>query len=65
MSSYYVDRAKKGKAVEEGKKKPHVHHQQNGFTAKGQAQEKFDVYPPSHANAWAAKMYKQHRGGWR
>ena len=32
---------------------------------KGQAKEKFDVYPSAYANAWAAKKYKAAGGGWR
>lgn len=32
--------------------------------AVSQAREKFDVYPSAYANAWAAKWYKAHGGGW-
>jgi len=33
--------------------------------AKALARSKFDVYPSAYANAWAAKWYKKHGGGWR
>jgi hypothetical protein len=33
--------------------------------AKAAARSKFDVYPSAYANAWAAKWYKSHGGGWR
>ena len=65
MSSYYVDRVKKGKAVEEGKKKPTPTDPSKWAYYKGQAKKKFDVYPSAYANAWAAKMYKKAGGGWR
>jgi hypothetical protein len=32
--------------------------------AKALARKKFDVYPSAYANAWAAKWYKKHGGGW-
>jgi hypothetical protein len=32
---------------------------------KGQAKQKFDVYPSAYANGWAAKMYKDAGGGWK
>jgi hypothetical protein len=33
--------------------------------AKALARKKFDVYPSAYANAWAAKWYKKHGGGWK
>ena len=33
--------------------------------AKALARSKFDVYPSAYANAWAAKWYKKHGGGWK
>lgn len=32
--------------------------------AKSLARKKFKVYPSAYANAWAAKWYKKHGGGW-
>ena len=32
--------------------------------AKALARKKFKVYPSAYANAWAAKWYKKHGGGW-
>ena len=32
---------------------------------KGQAKQKFDVYPSAYANGWASKMYKDAGGGWK
>lgn len=33
--------------------------------AKNQAKRRFTVYPSAYANAWAARWYKEHGGGWR
>lgn len=33
--------------------------------AKSLAKSKFKVYPSAYANAWAARWYKKHGGGWR
>ena len=37
----------------------------NSPEGKAAAKKKFDVYPSAYANAWAAKWYKSHGGGWR
>lgn len=33
--------------------------------AKNQAKRRFTVYPSAYANAWAARWYKEHGGGWK
>ena len=47
------------------KKKPKPTNPQLWGRAKSAAKSKFDVYPSAYANAWAAKWYKAHGGGWR
>lgn len=51
--------------VSEAEKKPKPTNPQLWGRAKAAAKSKFDVYPSAYANAWAAKWYKQHGGGWR
>lgn len=53
------------KSVNEAEKKPKPTNPQLWGRAKAAAKSKFDVYPSAYANAWAAKWYKQHGGGWR
>ena len=33
--------------------------------AKAEAKKRFDVWPSAYSNAWSAKWYKQHGGGWK
>ena len=47
------------------KKKPVPTNKPLWGRAKAAARAKFDVYPSAYANAWAAKWYKSHGGGWR
>jgi hypothetical protein len=47
------------------KKKPVPTNKPLWGRAKAAARSKFDVYPSAYANAWAAKWYKSHGGGWR
>ena len=47
------------------KKKPVPTNKPLWDRAKAAARSKFDVYPSAYANAWAAKWYKSHGGGWR
>lgn len=49
----------------ESEKKPKPTNPQLWGRAKSAAKKKFDVYPSAYANAWAAKWYKSHGGGWR
>jgi hypothetical protein len=49
----------------EAKKKPRPTNKELWGRAKSAARSKFDVYPSAYANAWAAKWYKSHGGGWR
>jgi len=55
----------------EGDTRPMLNESKNNPTnkklwsrAKALARKKFDVYPSAYANAWAAKWYKKHGGGW-
>lgn len=48
-----------------GKKKPKPTNPSLWARAKSAARSKFDVYPSAYANAFAAKWYKKHGGGWR
>jgi hypothetical protein len=54
-----------GVQTEAAKKKPQPTNPELWGRAKSAARSKFDVYPSAYANAWAAKWYKQHGGGWR
>ena len=47
------------------KRKPKPTNPSLWSSAKAAARSKFDVYPSAYANAWAAKWYKKHGGGWR
>jgi hypothetical protein len=52
-------------AITEKKKKPKPTNPALWGRAKSAARSKFEVYPSAYANAWAAKWYKKHGGGWR
>ena len=51
--------------ISEKKKKPKPTNPALWGRAKAAARSKFEVYPSAYANAWAAKRYKKHGGGWR
>ena len=59
-----IDDLRRRRGITE-KKKPVPTNKPLWGRAKAAARSKFDVYPSAYANAWAAKWYKSHGGGWR
>ena len=60
---YTVDVDIEEPSLEEGKNSPT--NKALWSRALAAARSKFKVYPSAYANAWAAKWYKKHGGGWR
>ena len=66
LADKFADVSESGKPLDiTEKKKPVPTNKPLWGRAKAAARSKFDVYPSAYANAWAAKWYKSHGGGWR